>query len=415
MAGVVPATLPRLAALVRLLLQIRMLFCAMALLLIPTNRLSVETIVLVAAISILSGLAARQWERFVPYLRSHPLLSTLDITATGAILVIDGPSGPAFITTVISAAIAGILFGGRQAAMVVAFQIFCYMSALAAYATMAGPSAEIEVLSYQVLAVHPALYPVAGYAGAKIRAVLTELAGEQMARRNAEREIAAVQERERLAREMHDSVAKTLRGAAMAAQALPLWLKKDPARAEEVARQIVAASDTAAAQARELITDLREHDDAGADLPFIQALGIVIAEWNKEHAIEVEVTIPPDASPEPPDTARREALAILKEALTNVERHADAGHVHIEVQEPTPGTCRLIITDDGRGFPEPPARLLETERSGNGHYGLLGMVERAEGAGATLEFTDGPGGGARLSLSLPLGDAPRATRPSATV
>ncbi|WP_239647363.1 sensor histidine kinase [Nocardiopsis baichengensis] len=399
-----PATLPRLAALVRLLLQLRMLLCAMALLLIPADRITNGTLVLVVAVALLSGLAARNWERFVPYLRSHPILSVLDILGTGAILVLDGPSGPAFLTTLISSAVAGILFEWRHAALVALFQVFSYACALLGYAAVSGPDASIEVLTYQALIVHPALYAITAYLGVFLRRVLTELASEQVARRSAERAAAAAEERERLARDMHDSVAKTLRGTAMAAQALPLWLKKDPERAEAVAKQIVAASDAAAAQARELISDLRDHED-DADIPFAQALGGIVGEWSKESGIEAHVSGEPASATEPRHEARQEALAILKEALTNVERHSGAAAVDVTVEtsqgDGTPATYSVVVTDDGLGFQTPPEELLRAERTGNGHYGLLGMVERAERVGGSLVFESPEEGGTTVRLVVP--------------
>lgn len=406
MIGVVPATLPRLAALVRFLLQLRMLLCAMALLLIPAERVTNGTLVLVVAVALLSGLAARNWERFVPYLRSHPLLSVLDILGTAAILVLDGPSGPAFLTTLISSAVAGILFEWRHATLVVTFQIFSYACALLGYAAISGMDAHVEVLTYQALIVHPALYAITAYMGIFIRRILTELASEQVARHSAERAAAAAEERERLARDMHDSVAKTLRGAAMAAQALPLWLKKDPERAEAVAKQIVAASDAAAAQARELISDLRDHEDDDTGIPFAQAVGGVVGEWSRECGIRAHVSGDPAPAVEPSGEARLEALAIVKEALTNVERHSGADTVEVTIGTSPDGGERsmysIAITDDGLGFRTPPEDLLRAERTGNGHYGLLGMVERAERVGGSLVFASpGDGGGTTVTLAVP--------------
>lgn len=420
MIGVVPATLPRLAALVRFLLQLRMLLCAMALLLIPADRVTNGTLVLVVAVALLSGLAARNWERFVPYLRSHPLLSVLDILGTAAILVLDGPSGPAFLTTLISSAVAGILFEWRHAALVVAFQIFSYGCALLGYAAIAGMDANIEIITYQALLVHPALYAITAYMGIFLRRILTELASEQVARRSAERAAAAAEERERLARDMHDSVAKTLRGAAMAAQALPLWLKKDPERAEVVAKQVVAASDAAAAQARELISDLREQEADDTDIPFAQAVGGVVGEWSEESGIEARVSGDPAAAMEPPREARLEALAIVKEALTNVERHSGADTVDVTVETSPagvgPSAYTIAITDDGLGFRTPPEELLRAERIGNGHYGLLGMVERAERVGGSLVIdSPGDGGGTTVTLTVPASvGSDRSPAPQAT-
>ncbi|GAA1082171.1 sensor histidine kinase [Nocardiopsis composta] len=391
------ATLPRLASLVRLLLQLRMLLAAFALLLIPGERLTPPTFLLILSFALLSGLAARYWERFVPYLREHPLLITLDVCLTSSVLVIEGPSGPVFIITVITAAVCGILYGVRGATLVVLLQILCYTLGVALYAFTHGRDAPVEVMSFQALLIHPALYPIAAYTGSKVRAVLAELAEEQEARKQAELTAAAAEERDRLARDMHDSVAKTLRGAAMAAQALPLWLQKDPERAAGIAAQVADAADTASAEARALISDLRD-EDAGS--PFTELVERAVRDWAAQSGIAASTDLP-EESPEPAFIARRECIAVLKEALTNVQRHSGARSVSVAlaVQD---GRCTLSIADDGDGFAVPYEEVMRAERGGNGHYGLLGMAERAERAGGSLDVSSAPGEGAVLRVTVPV-------------
>jgi signal transduction histidine kinase len=378
------------------------MLAAVSLLVIAGERmLTAPTAVMILAFAMLSGLAARHWERFVPYLQNHPLLVTLDVVAASAILAIDGPSGAVFVLTVLSSTICGMLFGLRGVIAVSALQVLCYLGVLG-YARMNMGSID-DLMSFQVLIVHPMLYPIAGYVGLRIRAILSELAAEQDARRQAERAAAAAEERDRLARDMHDSVAKTLRGAAMAAQALPVWLAKDPERAAATAAQVADAAETAAAEARALISDLR---DGSAVVPFGRAVRDIAAAWSAETGIPV--TVEESGEVRLLVTARQEGTAILKEALTNIERHADAGAVTIAVTA-GPGHCTMVVADDGVGFTRPPEQVREAERRGNGHYGLLGMAERAERAGGTLEVTSTPGAGSRLLLRVPAAtDAPGA-------
>ncbi|GAA2003072.1 hypothetical protein GCM10009799_32750 [Nocardiopsis rhodophaea] len=399
MNKVAPEALPRLAAVVRLLLQLRMLLAAIALLLIPAERLTAATFTLILAFALLSGLAARFWERFVPYLRSHPLLVTLDVLVLTAILVVEGPSGPAFIITVLTAAISGTLFGERGMAAVTLLQILCYVVALVSYAAMSAAASPIQVFTIQVLLVHPLLYPISGYCGLKIRDVLAELASEQAARQAAERAAAAAEERDRLARDMHDSVAKTLRGAALAAQSLPMWLTKDPQRAVRTAAQVANAAETAAAEARALISDLRA---PSVDSVFGKAIRETAAEWSAQSEIDITVSAP-DGDVGLFTLVQQESLAILKEALANIERHAEAQRVHVSV-ELEGDHCTLTITDDGKGFTKQPNALLEEERTGNGHYGLLGMVERAERVGGTLGFESSPNEGTKVLIRVPVAD-----------
>ncbi|MGI5120788.1 sensor histidine kinase [Marinactinospora thermotolerans] len=403
-------TTPRLARLARLLIQIRTMLIAVALLLLPDERLSPATVVLMVLYALLSLMLGRYWERFTPYLLRHPLLITADVFIAVSILAVDGPSGAFFIATVLTSTAAGVLFGPRGIAAVTAFQILGYTAALLSHTSLITAPGTGELLRFQFLVVHPLLYPVAGYSGWRLRQIFTELALEQERRRAAELAAAAAEERARLARDMHDSVAKTLRGAAMAAQALPLWMKKDPERAEAAAAQVVVAAETAAQEARNLIADLR---DEAAGMPFTDAVETVLDTWSGQTGIATDLSVPRY----PPSllvTARHEALAVLREALTNIERHAWATLVTVELtvqhadhREGTsdPGYLVMHVTDDGRGFQAPIPHEHDAPSGPPGHYGLVGMVERARRACGDLTIESTPGKGTRLTLRVPLASA----------
>ncbi|TDQ49251.1 sensor histidine kinase [Actinorugispora endophytica] len=384
----------RLTGLVQLLIQLRFLLTGIALLLLPADRLSVETVVMLVSYAVLSGLLARYWERLSPHLFRHPLLVIADILVASAILAVDGPSGAFFLATVLTSTTAGALYGVKGIVGVSALQVLGYLAALLTYLGMLGSPVAVTLADFQVLLVQPLLYPVAGYIGLRLRGLLVELALEQERRRAAERAAAAAEERSRLARDMHDSVAKTLRGAAMAAQALPLWLEKNPERAAATAAQVVNAAETAAQEARELISDLRE-DASG--VPIADTVAEVLRAWSEETGVESRFRA--CGAPLPLlVTARHETIAVLRESLTNIDRHAAAGTVTVELAAESRHLA-VTIRDDGRGFdPAAPAP---------GHYGLVGMRERAARAGGTLAVSSSPGEGTTLTLRVPLADASR--------
>ena len=93
-----------------------------------------------------------------------------------------------------------------------------------------------------------------------------------------------------------------------------------------------------------------------------------------------------------PDSIVEAGLRIVSEALTNVARHAQAAHAWIQVEETEAQLC-LEVRDDGGGF-DPKA--VEA-----GHYGLLGMRERARIVGGTLDVVSEMGGGATIKVCLP--------------
>lgn len=365
----------------RLLLQLRIaLALAALLLLLPSERLTTGLAAAILIYTLVTAAVAWRWERYAPHLQRHPLLITSDIAVASSILISAGPTSPFFMATVLTSVVAGVLFGRRGVVLVAAFQLMGYTGALL------GPAG--LTAGFQELVIHPLLYFVAGFAGLRLRAIFAELAAEQAGRRSAELAAASAGERARLARDMHDSVAGTLRGTALAAQALPLWLDKDPERALATARQISHAADTAAREARQLLDGLR--DDSPARFP--EAVRAVAVEWGDISNIAL-VTQISTGEIELRGIARHEALSILREALANVERHAAAVTVHVALSIDD-GHAALEIQDDGQGF--------DPAHTPDGHYGLRGMRERASHAGAELNVASQPGQGTTVTLKVPL-------------
>jgi signal transduction histidine kinase len=206
---------------------------------------------------------------------------------------------------------------------------------------------------------------------------------------------AAATERARLARELHDSVAKTLRGVSFAAVALPASLRTRPALAERLAGVVAQGADAAAREARDLIVGLRADDPS---LPFPAAVTRISDEWSRASGTPVRVRADPG---EPPPGTRYELVRILHEALQNVARHSGATRVEVFWR-----SDRLVVRDDGRGFTVP-ADLAALRTAG--HFGLLGMAERARTAGAEFAVRSTPGDGTVVEVSVP---AVRALGPS---
>ncbi|MDA2807270.1 sensor histidine kinase [Nocardiopsis suaedae] len=398
-----------------------------ALLMLPADRLTPPTVIGTLLFAALTGLVAHHWERVTPYILRHPFLVSADIFFAFTILAADGPSGPFFVATVLTSTVAGLLFSARGLTAVVTFQMATYYAALIVYTAWDSAFAEDwaqQVLNGQILAVHPLLYPVAGFVGIQLRKIFLQLAHEQHRREAAEAQAAAAEERARLARDMHDSVAKTLRGAAMAAQALPLWLKKDPERAAQTAQQVIEAADTAAKEARELISDLRQEqpDSAIEDI-----LGEELEMWCAGSSLSGDLLADDRVdAPHLTVVARHEAVAIVRECLTNIERHAQATSVTVnlalggrsqDVQGSLPQDHLVIrVTDNGRGF-TPDDSEFHLGSDGipvrPGHFGIVGMAERARRAGGRLEVSSTPGAGTEVVVRLPLIQDPDPSREAA--
>lgn len=115
----------------------------------------------------------------------------------------------------------------------------------------------------------------------------------------------------------------------------------------------------------------------------------------------VPVRVDAEAGADLPAPARREMVTIVREALENVRRHADASRVDI-VTAVIDGDLEVRVRDDGKGMPgrpDDPGWLDALARGG--HYGLVGMHERARRAGGRLAVRSVPGGGTEVTASMP--------------
>ena len=203
-------------------------------------------------------------------------------------------------------------------------------------------------------------------------------------------------ERQRMARELHDTLAQGLAGLILQLEAVNSHLANGkPERAQAIVQQAMSRARTTLADARRAIDDLRA-EAAAADLA--AAVQAEADRFTAATGLPCEVA---QALPEPlSEGAREQALRAVAEALTNVARHAQAGHVWVRLAGEAEGLT-VEVRDDGCGFD--PGLIAA------GHYGLLGLRERARLAGGTLEIASAPRQGTTLRLWLPAGEAPAAT------
>jgi len=214
--------------------------------------------------------------------------------------------------------------------------------------------------------------------------------------RSVEREFRAVLgERNRIAREIHDTLAQGYVGISVQLEVLAelLRMKKVDAAAEhlDTTRGHVREG---LADARQSIWALRSQDTGENTLP-VRLRRMVEAAGGR--GLDAECRIHGAYRPLAPGT-EREFLRVAQEALHNVNRHAGAKHVFVELEYGA-AAITLAVRDDGRGF-----EAGEPLESPPGHFGLTGMRERAAAIGGTLEVTSEPGAGTTVRLEMP---APR--------
>jgi two-component system NarL family sensor kinase len=211
-------------------------------------------------------------------------------------------------------------------------------------------------------------------------------------------QVARVAERNRLAREVHDTLAQELAGIALQLEAADALLDSAPDRARVRIRQALERARESLYEVRRSVLDLRagplERQTIEAAL---EALGRRFAD---ETGIAVTTHI--DLAQLRLPARSEEALyRIAQEALANVRRHAQASAVEIDLRV-VDGQARLTIGDDGRGFSpdEAPAE------PGHG-FGLIGIQERARLLNGTMRISSCPGEGAQVEVSVPVSEERR--------
>ena len=221
---------------------------------------------------------------------------------------------------------------------------------------------------------------------------------QQITKEFQKRTEASVEERTRIARELHDTLLQSLHGVLFRFQAARNML---PLRAEEAMKALDGAimrTEQTIAESRDAIKDLRMAATTERDIAeSITALGQELTSSLESGQIQpaFSVTIEGEARSLSP-IVLHETRQIAHEVLTNAFRHAEARRIEAEIRFDR-HALRLRFRDDGRGIdPE----VLKTG-SRPGHWGLLGIRERAQRMGATLDFWSEAGAGTEVELVIP--------------
>jgi signal transduction histidine kinase/ligand-binding sensor domain-containing protein len=215
----------------------------------------------------------------------------------------------------------------------------------------------------------------------------------------AEREFRVVlAERNRIAREVHDTLAQGYVGVSVQLEVLSELLRHN--KTDAAAHQLDSAREyvrEGLADARQSIWALRSQDSNENTLPVTLRRTTEQATGN---GIESDFSLYGAYRPLPAETERA-FLRVAQEAIHNVKKHAGAKHLWVQL-EYGPGEIALVVRDDGQGFAAGNGAV-----SPPGHYGLTGMRERAETIKGALEVVSEPGSGTTVRLQAP---APRAAK-----
>jgi signal transduction histidine kinase len=210
-------------------------------------------------------------------------------------------------------------------------------------------------------------------------------------------QLAISRERNRLARELHDTLAHTLSSLAVQLEAVRSLWERDPAGARALLDTSLAATRGGLGEARRALQALRAAplEDLGLPLALRR-----LAEAAAERAgIALDLRLP-ERDPELPPDVEQCVYRVAQEALENVVRHAQASQVAVHLEQDG-RQVTLLVRDDGQGFDS-------AQLNGDQRFGLQGMHERARLVGGQLELTSRPGGCTTLRLVVGGGDDSRA-------
>jgi two-component system NarL family sensor kinase len=200
----------------------------------------------------------------------------------------------------------------------------------------------------------------------------------------------AAEERNRLAREIHDTLAQGLAAIALQLETADALLDSgtNMDRAQKAVNQALSLARANLEEARRSVLDLRAAPLEGRTLA--DALAVLVKEYNTKWNLRIKFQLVGENRALP---IRIDAglYRIAQEALTNVIRHANAKRIKVELTI-TETTVTLIVQDDGRGF--------DPDQVPRGHYGIIGMNERARLLGGTLHLESTLGSGTRLAINL---------------
>jgi signal transduction histidine kinase len=206
--------------------------------------------------------------------------------------------------------------------------------------------------------------------------------------------LAIVEERERIAKDLHDSVIQAIYAVGLSLDDVPEVLEEEPDEARRRVERAIDGLDQAIRDIRNSIFGMRPALLEGVDV--VEGLAALADEFRVNTMTDVELRAGPTVTTPiiGPDRIA-ELLAITREALSNVARHARASRVEIAVEpEPDIAGLRVVISDNGVGFDPAAPRDL-------GHQGLRNIRTRAISIGATVQVESHPGAGTRIILRVP--------------
>lgn len=220
---------------------------------------------------------------------------------------------------------------------------------------------------------------------------LMKLADEKSELARSAHKAATIEERQRLARDLHDAVSQQLFALTMMAQATVKIFDRSPEKAREQLEEITQMALQAQTEMRALLLHLRPVHLSGE--PLTEGIASLIEELKQKCLIDFDLQV--DEVEQLPTTVEEQLFRVVQEALSNILRHANASEVKVEITHDGEEVF-LHIADNGIGFDT------EEKKNNKTSYGLKTMRERCEEVGGTYSLRSRKGEGTHIDLRIPI-------------
>ncbi|WP_435743808.1 sensor histidine kinase [Nocardioides sp. SYSU DS0663] len=320
------------------------------------------------------------------FLQRHPILVMLDGLVMTGLMIALGTDNPLVLVALSSCVIVGVVLPTPAAALSTMAMVSGYVAA----GLFDDRLARTFLADYGF----PVTFVCVVVLGQVFRTLAERKRQSERAFTDLVSSAVTAQERTRLARELHDSTAKTLQGLALSAQSLPHWIERDPRRAASEAVAISSSAGEAIIRLRSLLSALRQDD---LDQPFHESLAALARDCTHDSP-EIRLTLELAPVPLSAPSVRYELLAAAREALCNAVTHSGSDRITVRLFLTGEEEVAVEVTDQGRGFA--PGILPERERQG--HFGVRGYSERLQLIGGHADVDTAPGRGTRVRLVAPL-------------
>lgn len=376
----VPVTLRDLT---QITLILRVAALAAGVLALAETRLSWPVVVSLIVIGVTSYVGLMNTSRLA-LVRDHPSIALVDTLILAAVVAANGIDSPMILAALTTSFLLGLWLHRAAGLIVLVSLIGLYILAVV----------QSEHHTFGDRVTIPFVYLSLWILGLTVRTSLERANRVQQMLGQATRSAAIAEERSALARHLHDSLAKSLQGMALMASVLPRQITERPEVATETARELRSMASDAVSHVRGVMTQYRSPEPS---LRLDECLTQTAMTWEQRTGRAAHLH--PRDMPDVDDATRYELVAVLEEALDNIQRHAGPCRVDIAFGSES-GQIELVIADNGRGFSLTDSQLAADA----GHHGLAGMRERLARVGGWCDISSQPGKGTTISCSVPILD-----------